>query len=145
MKTHLAVEARQCGACTACCTLLAVVELGKPMRWACDHVDCAGCRVYDARPQSCRQFECLWLRGEIGVDESSRPDHLGIMFDGFTSQKTNKPRFVALEVWNGAFDEPAGSAILHEAARSREVELSYRDGSWRTVGPAVPRSAAPRR
>src|SRR6266704_976050 len=123
---------RRCGECTACCTVLAVNELHKPMRWACDHVSCAGCAVYDSRPRGCRQFNCLWLRGAISGNESFRTDKLGVIFDCFHAAATNELRFVAFEIWNGAFDEPACAAILAEMAAVREVQLSYRDGSWRT-------------
>jgi hypothetical protein len=124
---------RACGDCTACCTVLAVHELRKPMRWACDHVSCAGCRVYDIRPQSCRDFNCQWLLGEISGDNSARPDRLGVLFDCHQSTATHESRFVAFEVWEGAFEEPAGGALITELAAGREVQLSYRDGSWRTI------------
>src|SRR5690348_6121196 len=98
---------RECGGCTACCTVLAVRELDKPMRWACDHVHCAGCRIYDTRPPSCREFHCRWLRGSVGADDALRPDRCGVMFDGFFSVTRNRLRFVAFELWDGAFDGPA--------------------------------------
>jgi hypothetical protein len=113
--------------------VLAVHELRKPMRWACDHVSCAGCRVYDIRPQSCRDFNCQWLLGEIPGDDSARPDTLGVLFDCYQSTATNESRLVAFEVWEGAFDDPAGAALISELASDREVQLSYRDGSWGTI------------
>ena len=131
-ETHEA--GRSCGNCTACCTVLAVEELQKPMRWACEHVACSGCQIYDARPHACREFNCLWLRGAISGDESRRPDKLGMLIDCFHSTATNKLRFVAFELWNGAFDEPSGAALLAEMAATREVDLSYRNGTWRTIG-----------
>jgi Fe-S-cluster containining protein len=104
------------------------------MRWACEHLACSGCRIYDARPQGCRDFDCQWLRGEIPGDESHRPDRLGVIFDGFRDATTNEQRFLAFEVWNGAFDEPAAVTLLSELAATREIQLSYRDGSWRKMG-----------
>jgi hypothetical protein len=146
MNRERSSNGRQCGECTACCTVLAVTELGKPMRWACDHLGCAGCRVYGERPQSCRAFDCLWLRGGVGPDESFRPDRLGVIFDSFTSPRTNEARYVAFEVWNGAFEGPAASATIEETARGREVQLSYRDGTWRMIGGGrAAGSAAPHR
>jgi hypothetical protein len=130
--THAA--GRSCGDCTACCTVLAVHELRKPMRWACDHVACGGCRVYDIRPKSCRDFNCQWLLGAVSGDESTRPDKLGVLFDSFHNTASNESRFVAFEVWDGAFDEPAGAALISELAAGREVQLSYRNGSWGMVG-----------
>ncbi len=104
------------------------------MRWACEHIACHGCRIYDNRPQGCRDFDCLWLRGEISGDESRRPDRLGVIFDSFRDGATNAPRFVAFEVWNGAFDEPAAAALFADLSANQEVQLSYRNGSWRTIG-----------
>jgi hypothetical protein len=128
-------ERRSCDGCTACCTVLAVDELRKPMRWACDQLACNGCRIYDARPKGCRDFDCLWLRGEIRGNESSRPDRLGVIFDCFRDAATDELRFVAFEVWTGAFHEPATATLIAELAATREVQLSGRDGSWRTIGP----------
>jgi hypothetical protein len=126
---------RSCGECTACCTVLAVDELRKPMRWACEHLVRHGCRIYAARPQGCRDFDCHWLRGEIAGDESLRPDRLGVIFDSFRDAATNNSRFVAFEVWTGAFAEPAAAALLAELSATREIQLSARDGSWSTIGP----------
>jgi hypothetical protein len=135
-------DVRECGTCTACCTVLVVAELHKPARWACDHVNCRGCGIYENRPQSCRDFNCAWLRGEIprqitgqiSGDESHRPDKLGVMFDFFYSTVTKRDRLVAFELWNGAFEEAPATALLSEIAASREIDLSYRDGTWRTIG-----------
>jgi hypothetical protein len=126
---------RACGGCTACCTVLAVDELRKPMRWACEHLACDGCRIYETRPKGCRDFDCLWLRGEICGDESRRPDRLGVIVDSFRDAATNNSRFVAFEVWTAAFAEPAAAALLAELSATREVQLSSRAGSWRTIGP----------
>ena len=63
---------RECGDCTLCCTLLAVEELGKKARSACEHESCSKCSIYETRPQSCRDFECLWLKGV--VPESVKPN-----------------------------------------------------------------------
>ena len=52
-----------CGSCTMCCKLLGVKELTKPMNSWCTH--CAvghGCKIYDTRPRSCQEFECLYLQ-----------------------------------------------------------------------------------
>jgi hypothetical protein len=125
---------RVCGECTACCTVLAISELQKPARWACDHVDCSGCGIYENRPQTCRDFQCAWLRDDIPGDASLRPDKLGVLFDFFYSTATGGSRFVAFELWNGAFDEAPAAALLDMIAKVRQVELSYRDGTWRTIG-----------
>jgi hypothetical protein len=61
---------RECGSCSMCCKLLLIPELAKPMGAWCPHVlKGRGCGIYEQRPTSCRQFECLWLSaGDV-------PDH----------------------------------------------------------------------
>lgn len=128
-----ALAPRACGDCTACCTLLAVTELSKPSRRACDHVGREGCAIHADRPASCRAFHCLWLRGALAGDEASRPDALGVMFDHFVTRGTGEAHLLAFEVWPGALDAPAARALVDELARDHEVRLSYRDGRWSAV------------
>ena len=59
----LAVK-RECGKCNLCCKLLRISEIKKPPGRSCDHAKCGkGWAIYDNRPQSCRDFNCLWLQG----------------------------------------------------------------------------------
>ena len=125
---------RECGDCTACCTLLKVVELNKPMRFACEHVGRNGCRIYADRPTACREFDCLWLRGALPADPSYRPDHLGVLFDGYRRAGTDEIRLTALEVRSGAFESAEARTLIEEVAASRPLDLSYRDGTWGTSG-----------
>ncbi|MSP21102.1 MAG: hypothetical protein EXQ93_06240 [Alphaproteobacteria bacterium] len=67
------VEGRSCGTCTLCCKLLRIPELNKPQGWWCTH--CAprsGCRAYETRPQSCREFFCGFMTSP-SVSEEWRP------------------------------------------------------------------------
>lgn len=58
----MAVEKRQCGDCSLCCKVLAIAELDKPKdAWCPNFAAGAGCRIYPARPPSCRDFACQWL------------------------------------------------------------------------------------
>lgn len=42
-----------------------VHELSKPANTWCTHCETAkGCAIYADRPQSCRVYECLWLRSQ---------------------------------------------------------------------------------
>jgi hypothetical protein len=64
---------RECGTCTMCCKTMSVWEIEKPNGVWCKHVkNHQTCAIYETRPQSCRTFDCLWLRG-IGT-EAMRPD-----------------------------------------------------------------------
>lgn len=44
----------------------------------CVQVCSRGCRVYAERPQSCRDFACVWVQG--GLPKWMRPDKVGIVF-----------------------------------------------------------------
>jgi len=53
---------RQCGACSLCCRVLDVPEVGKPKGGWCRHCRPGrGCTIHDTRPQVCRDYDCLWL------------------------------------------------------------------------------------
>lgn len=75
------VPGRTCGACTACCTELAIVEdsFRKMPGVPCAHcVIGQGCDIYETRPGLCRDYHCLW-RSIPDLDERWRPDLSGIM------------------------------------------------------------------
>lgn len=124
---------RECGNCTACCTVLAIVELQKPQRRACDHLCRSGCGIYADRPASCHEFHCLWLRGAIDGDEALRPDQLGVMFDYFVMARSEESHLIAYELWPDAFETPFVQSLLAELTQTRDVHLSYRDGRWSTL------------
>ena len=71
---------RACGPCTACCTILGVTELHKPVNVECEHACSNGCSIYDDRPKTCRDWSCDWKNGLI-PGEHFRPDKLGVIFD----------------------------------------------------------------
>ncbi|WP_137131287.1 hypothetical protein [Rhizobium sp. FY34] len=57
--------ARRCGTCTLCCRLPDIDALDKPANAWCRHcVAQEGCRIYEARPQLCRDFHCHWLSSQ---------------------------------------------------------------------------------
>ncbi len=130
LRTPGAAPGRTCGDCTACCTLLAITELHKPMRRACDHVGRDGCRIHPTRPASCRLFHCVWLRGALGDDDRTRPDHLGVMVDHFVERATGEAHTLAFELWPGAFASPEARAVLDALAQQGPVALAWRDGRW---------------
>jgi hypothetical protein len=75
------VPERACGSCTACCTHLAILEDGmsKLPGVTCEHcVRGTGCAVYQARPQVCRSYNCLW-RSLPNIDDDWRPDLSGVL------------------------------------------------------------------
>ncbi len=71
------IPGKACGPCTMCCSALEIVELEKPAGLGC--VNCvasSGCAIYQARPEVCRDFECLWLT-ERSLPPNMRPDWIG--------------------------------------------------------------------
>ena len=85
--------AGSCGSCTACCRAYAIPELEKPAGKWCEH--CAigkGCKIYEARPKMCLEYECLWLHSQGREDPREqmvpemRPDKCKVIFSMTTDQ-----------------------------------------------------------
>jgi hypothetical protein len=56
---------RSCASCTLCCKIMGIKELAKPRNQECPNCDVGnGCNIYLTRPQSCREFNCLYLLDE---------------------------------------------------------------------------------
>jgi len=75
------VPGRECGACTACCTHLNIdtEELQKFAGVDCQHlVPQRGCRIYERRPQACREWYCAW-RSMANMPDDWRPDRSGVL------------------------------------------------------------------
>uniref|UniRef100_A0A7C2JZ42 YkgJ family cysteine cluster protein n=1 Tax=Schlesneria paludicola TaxID=360056 RepID=A0A7C2JZ42_9PLAN len=142
--TEAAAPGRDCGGCTACCTVLAVDELRKPMRYACPHQAADGCRIYADRPHGCRQFHCVWLRGGLPAEEDWRPDRLGLLFDQFVRATDGQPQLTAFEVIPGALSTAAAKQLLRQIVDvgGQELMLFYRDGSVARLVPDGPATNA---
>lgn len=70
------VTRRECGSCVACCKANSVPELEKPADVWCKHCLVGkGCGIYSSRPESCRIFDCTWLRGEMPIELTPRATH----------------------------------------------------------------------
>lgn len=75
------VRGRACGSCTFCCVHVPVERpLNKPAGVACVHLHSRGCRIYAARPDVCRYWNCAWLYQEATAD-MRRPDKAGYCID----------------------------------------------------------------
>src|SRR5262245_21957323 len=55
--------------CTLCCKTFRIEELNKPRMTWCQHCTKKACGIYHDRPQSCRDFRCLWLVTQEDSDE----------------------------------------------------------------------------
>lgn len=121
-----------CDGCTVCCEVMGVEELNKRKWEKCQHAG-IGCHIYETRPQSCREFQCMWLQGLVG-DESTRPDKLGLMF------RLDDDRFlgrviVCHEVYPGALEKEETARYLYEVAKIQMVILTTREREKRILGP----------
>ena len=104
-------QVRQCGSCSACCTLLEVTDVGKSMNEWCKHCDAGkGCTIYDSRPQMCRSFNCAWLQGYLdddwfpekaGMVVHFSQDAVNVQVDpGFPDRWRQEPYFSKLCEWS---------------------------------------------
>lgn len=75
---------RSCGSCTMCCKTMRVTELDKPRDKWCTHCDVGkGCRIYEERPTSCREFVCVYLLdGTLG--DHWKPSHARMVLSNRT-------------------------------------------------------------
>ncbi len=71
---------RECGDCTACCSVLTVdtPEFSKPAGVACVHVRGGGCAIHAVRPTICRTWFCGWRR-VAAMPDAARPDRSGVL------------------------------------------------------------------
>ena len=105
---------RSCGGCQACCVTLGVEELSKAAGHACSLLCTAGCSVYDGRPQSCRDYTCLWLAGNFG-SQRDRPDRLGVIAD------MSVPSATVLELRGKGFSVACLREVRRGALESKRV------------------------
>lgn len=80
----VAYPGKSCGSCTACCQTVPVKEIGLAAFVRCQHLRslpemAIGCRIYDARPRSCRQWSCSWLISDLA--EKYKPSRTGVVID----------------------------------------------------------------
>lgn len=106
---------RECGPCTACCTVFAVSEFDKGPFETCTHVCETGCAIYPDRPEPCRAFRCQWLRGLLEIDGTIdpelRPDASGVVFD-FQPQTPYADVYTAWELEPGASDRHPARGVI---------------------------------
>lgn len=113
---------RECGGCSLCCVVLRVDELGK-----LGGVPCAklrpggGCGIHPTRPDICRAYRCLWLRG--GLEHADRPDRLGAVLD--VTSEAGAPLLAIREARAGAFTRmPRLREIADEYRQSMPVRIT---------------------
>jgi len=128
-----------CGTCTACCRVFEVPEVQSKAGDWCKH--CAvgeGCTIYDARPATCREFECLWLMSQSREDPHERlppalrPDRCKVVF----SPSTNENIMAATILPNaaGAIDNKSVLSLIHSLVNNGgNVVVGYPRSTERTM------------
>jgi hypothetical protein len=111
MLKKLVEKNRHCDECQACCEVLGIKEIEKPPQERCQHQCSTGCGIYQIRPQSCRDYKCMWLQGAI-LDDDFRPDKCGVIFEVVPTSMF--PHCIlAREYKTGALEDPKNEhAIL---------------------------------
>lgn len=122
----MAVHPTECGECRLCCKLMRIHELDKPPYTWCGNACSKGCGIYEDRPQSCREFECIWL-GSQGTNHAMavefKPSVCGAVM---TTTKDGKSIVVH---FNDGVDVRGGKLALfiHQMSMTLRVILRRRD------------------
>jgi len=75
-----------CGTCNMCCEFPPIPELNKPPSVLCQNcTENVGCNIYNSRPISCRNFDCVYLQSD-DMDESLRPNECRVTFEKVTTK-----------------------------------------------------------
>ena len=125
-----------CGTCTYCCHVMKVKELNKPANTACTHcIEGNGCAIYNDRPVSCRQYECLWLRSQQfdkPLSAGLRPDRCKVVIG--TLNQGNDIVLYTEPAHQNAWQQPAFSEALGLfVTRGVPVYISVNDQLTRIV------------
>ena len=78
MTTKTDKKPRECGTCSMCCKALPTFELAKPPATPCPFQvqgQVGSCSCYDTRPQTCKDFSCLWLVTDLPEEFSPEKTH----------------------------------------------------------------------
>lgn len=127
---------RQCGTCTACCTLMAVdggaLFDPKPAGTPCSKlaVEGQGCSVYASRPQPCRVWSCVWKHGSDAFTHEESPRETGLMFAAI--QVGGVACLQVYEVRHGALGELDNALLISRLASKFVVAVV---GTTETYGP----------
>ncbi len=75
-----------CGTCSMCCKLIEINDLmlHKEANTWCKHCIKPGCGIYDARPDPCKLYACVYLQSQSEtrpLPERLRPDMCKVVID----------------------------------------------------------------
>lgn len=149
MTTRLPVlQKPSCGPCTACCTALAVLSLGKHDYEPCKHLrrgPIKGCGIYKDRPKDCAEYECLWRAGAISNEfPDFRPDKCGFVLstsvfsvhehDAAPQDFDFEPYIMIHELRPGASKTPRAQAVIRNIMNVALVMEILPDGQRKVRG-----------
>lgn len=118
------IQPNKCGECKACCTVLGVHELSKPEFQKCQHLTGSGCGVYKDRPNSCKDYACLWLVSDDNID-ILRPDQIGVILEVIESEERNEVNLVVREVWNNSFYTELAQLWVKVVVKNFDIDLVF--------------------
>lgn len=74
---------RKCGDCKLCCKVFTIAELNKLAGEWCPHCPGKGCSMYESRPNTCREYRCVWLERPESLSDELRPDKTSVVMNEF--------------------------------------------------------------
>lgn len=129
---------RDCGDCTACCTVLTVdtPEFSKPAGTPCVHLGSRGCGIHAVRPRICRTWFCAWRR-VAAMPEEARPDRSGLLVSlNFVRAPQNCFEGVSINIRalaaSDVIDKGLAATIV-DSVCDRLVPVWFSDGSSKTL------------
>lgn len=130
------MAARECGECTACCDVMIVPELNKPANKTCKYAD-GGCRMYEHRPTTCKDWNCLWISGEFR--DRDRPDKSGFvswMMPASLIREWGHKVVAIRETKEGSTVLPSAEKMIRKLNRLKVSVVVIRKESGRAFYPA---------
>ncbi len=125
---------RDCGDCTACCTVLTVntPDFKKPAGTPCVHLCANGCGIHEVRPKICRTWFCAWRR-VASMPDTARPDRSGLLVSvNFVQQPQNCFEAVSINVRVLAGSDAIANgmaATVLDSVCTQLVPVWFSDGS----------------
>ena len=117
-------QERNCGDCHACCIHLPIpageVCMNiKPTGVHCPNLTDLGCRIYETRPVTCQQFQCVWLT-DTSWPPAWRPERSGLLC---LREEIENGVLAALvyEIERDALARPTSEWIITKLAESTTV------------------------
>lgn len=140
IRVRLPLAHRTCGGCTMCCTLLGVVELGKPPGKDCEHqVKGQGCGIYETRPDSCQRYSCAWVSDgaeeNLRLTDKDRPENTGIILTIPPEIGPIGPAIHAYVAVESAHHSYWGRRLIEKLSKRLLVVIIYKNRSRSIVGP----------